>query len=356
VKFPSSSAQRLSRIRRLSATAYVEWFWGRAREDSTHVSPTPILVLARSSRATPTAWSSRQVAFLDTDDRRNRDRRPNRVFGRNGTMQSPAAMTARTSRQARRHARSLRRNPVPIELYPGKNGDHFRLGVGRNTDDAPTWCSAIGLAGGSNRVGSGLAVLETHLAPCKWIRRPALDVLAMAGFCTRPACRLWRAAVYHQGRLRLSRPIARRDGAHSLRAAPTARAIALVCRPSVPEEMFNTGASTVGRGVRTHCSDDFLWLPAAACRYVLGTGDTGVLDEIIPSSMAVPLARRRLVLRPATALRRGGHPVRALYPPSCTDFASAARLPLIGSGDWNDGMNCVGAQGKGESVWLDSSL
>jgi cellobiose phosphorylase len=109
-----------------------------------------------------------------------------------------------------------------------------------------------------------------------------------------------------------------------------------------------------GRGVRTHFSDDFLWLPYAVCRYVQSVGDTGVLDEV------VPFLQGRL-LRPDEEsnydLPQVSDETAPLYEHCVRAIKNALRvgshgLPLIGCGDWNDGMNLVGAAGKGESVWL----
>lgn len=110
-----------------------------------------------------------------------------------------------------------------------------------------------------------------------------------------------------------------------------------------------------GMGIMTRCSDDFLWLPYVAAEYVRTTGDAEILDKRIAYLSSPPLRTgpRRSVMKE----RARAHVREALFSHMIRAVENGMRtgvhgLPLMGTCDWNDGMNLVGRGGKGESVWL----
>src|SRR5262249_54652441 len=109
-----------------------------------------------------------------------------------------------------------------------------------------------------------------------------------------------------------------------------------------------------GTGVRTRVSDDRVWLPYCAAHYVETSGDEAVLDEAVPFIEGPQLqdGQYDAFFLPPVSQNTASlfeHCARAL---DGALSVGAHGLPLMGTGDWNDGMNQVGPQGKGESVWL----
>ncbi len=111
---------------------------------------------------------------------------------------------------------------------------------------------------------------------------------------------------------------------------------------------------STGKGVRTRCSDDYLWLPYALCRYLEITNDNSIVDERVHFIEGPILADKQVDAYFAPTTSRDA----ATIYEHCTRSIDRALvfgqhgLPLMRGGDWNDGMNRVGAEGKGESVWL----
>ena len=355
------------RVRRLSATGYVEWVLGDLRPKSTMHVITEIDTASGAfyaRNAYNTEFADR-IAFFDVDDA-NRSFSGDRAefIGRNGTLEHPAAMTrSQLSNKVGAALDPCAAIQLAFELADGEERELiFRLGVvgRRGADDASNLVRRFrGATAARNAREAVHAYWNTTLGTVQVdTPDPSLNVLANGWLVYQTlACRLWARSGYYQSGGAFGFRDQLQDVMALVHAEPAlAREHLLRCAA----HQFGEGDvqhwwhPTSGRGVRTHCSDDYLWLALAACRYVASSGDHGVLDE--------PVAF--LVGRAVNPEEDSYYDLPGRSQDSATLYQHCVRsilnglrfgehgLPLIGSGDWNDGMNMVGAQGKGESVWL----
>jgi cellobiose phosphorylase len=352
--------------RRLSVTGYVEWLLGDLRAKTamhvvTESDPASGALFARN------AYNSEfpnRVAFFDIEDPgRGIDGDRNEFLGCNGSMHAPAGL-GRTHLSGRLGAgldpcAALQSS---VNLDDGEQRQLiFRLGLGRDAADASALVQRFR---GNGSAADALEKVRAH-----WARtlgavqvhtpEPALDVLANGWLLYQTiACRLWARSGYYQSGGAFGFRDQLQDSMALLHAAPAlSRAQLLLCAAHqfAEGDVQHWWHPPLDRGVRTTCSDDYLWLPLATSRYVLASADRGVLDEragYIEGRALHPGEESYYDLPQPSSLRETlyQHCVRAIE--RSLAQRGAHGLPLIGGGDWNDGMNRVGEQGRGESVWL----
>jgi len=356
---------RSSRARRLTVTAYAEWVLGSSRATTapfvvTSLCPRTGALLARN------AWTidfPGRVAFFDLAGRQTAwtgDR--TEVLGRNGTLDHPDALE-------RGQPLSGRVGPgldpcgalqVSLSLDAGAETEVVVfLGQGQSEDEAQTLVERY----------RGLdleAVL--HEVKTRWddllaavqVKTPdrSLDLMLNRWLLYQAlACRVWaRAGFYQAGgaygfRDQLQDVMALTVAARDIARGHLLRAAARQFREGDVQHWWHPPS---GRGVRTRISDDLLWLPYVLAHYVAVTGDRTALDAEAPFLEGPVLNDDQLetyfepgVSKDVASLFE--HGARAI---DRSLGVGPHGLPLIGTGDWNDGMNRIGPKGKGESVWL----
>ena len=353
------------RARRLSLTAYVEWVLGPTR-----AAVAPFTVTERDPATgalfAANGWDpafEAGVAFADLGGRQTSwtcDRRE--FIGRNGSLHAPAAL-ARTAPLS--GASGVGLDPCAalqtiVDLEPNAVVDLvFLLGEASDEGAARTLVERYRSADLDAELEKVRGYWDRLLGGVQ-VRTPdrALDVMLNGWLVYQAvACRLWARSAFYQSsgaygfRDQLQDSMAltaidpKMSREHLLRAA---------ARQFVEGDVQHWWQPNSGRGVRTRISDDRVWLAITAAHYVSTSQDLSVLDESVPflSGPRLELGESERYFQPSESDESASlyeHCARAL---DHSLELGGHGIPLIGSGDWNDGMNRVGERGLGESVWL----
>lgn len=354
------------RKRQLSATGYVEWVLGDLRaKTAMHVSSeidiTTGALLACNHYNTE---FPQRMGFFDLDvTNRTVTGDRHEFIGRNRSLRNPAALDRqRLSGKVGAGLDPCAAIHTLFELNPGQTRELvFLLGVcdRRQTDAA----ALIMRHRGSATAQSALQAVKNywqHTLSTIQVSTPeaSLDVLANGWLLYQTlACRLWARSGYYQSGGAFGFRDQLQDAMALVHSEPAlVRKHLLLCAEHqfIEGDVQHWWHPPTDRGVRTKCSDDYLWLPLAVHRYVTTTADSSVLDEVAPFIEGRPLGQDEdsyydLPTRSAESATVYQHCVRAIQ--HGLRFGDHG-LSLIGSCDWNDGMDKVGEHGKGESVWL----
>ncbi len=356
---------RTDRTRKISVTPYAELTLGTRRDKSapyiiTDIDKATGSIFARNPYNTEFAD---RVAFLNISERQRTwtcDRKE--FLGRHGTYSKPAAL----GRVALSNHYGAGRDPcaamqAQIELLPGDvRTIVVLLGEAATANEARDVVNMYGQLSESENAFELVKNYWEEALTALVVKTPdpALDMIVNRWLLYQTlACRIWaRSAFYQSG------------GAFGFRDQLQDVMALVFSQPEIARSHILLASSRqfregdvqhwwnppTGHGVRTRFSDDLLWLPFVTCFYVTATGDQSILDEDMPFVEAPLLAtgEDESYTRPTVT-----HDTATLYDHCRRAIEKSLAvgehgLPLMGSGDWNDGMNRVGNKGKGESVWV----
>jgi cyclic beta-1,2-glucan synthetase len=366
VKFTNIKIKNNSgRPRRITVTGYAEWVLGELK-------PKTAMYIVTESDTESGALFARnpyntgmvgRVAFFDTGGANKTFTADRTEFiGRNGSLRNPAAMSrTKLSGKVGVGIDPCAAIQVSIELREQEEQEVvFKLGMGKDTADARNIIRQSHGEGIAQEALNKVVNYWKNTIEALQVETPdkAVDLLANGWLTYQTlSCRLWGRSGYYQSGGAFGFRDQLQDVLALLHAGPELARKQILLSAS---RQFNEGDvqhwwhPPVGRGVRTRCSDDYLWLPFVTCKYISKTGDTDILNEsvaLLDGRVLNPDEESyyELFNQSDRVAILYNHCVRSIKHGLC--YGSHG-LPLMGTGDWNDGMDRVGKQGKGESVWL----
>lgn len=353
------------RQRRLSATGYIKWVLGDLRSKYSRHTTTELdersgAILAKNTYNSAFVSS---VAFFDADGT-NKSITTDRTefLGRNGTLYSPEGLR-RTKFSGKTGAALDPCAVIQVVFDLAEEEEHdviFRIGAGKNMQHV---LEVIQASEGGQAAWQAKQKVHDYWQKTLSVVQiytpdPALNILANGWLNYQTlASRIWARSGFYQSGGAFGFRDQLQDVLSLMHSNPgLVRSQILLCasRQFKQGDVQHWWHPPSGRGVRTTCSDDYLWLPYVTAKYIKATGDIAILEEQIHF-----LEGRQLAVGEDSYydLFITSDDTADLYNHSVKAIEYALRfgihgLPFIGSGDWNDGMDKVGNQGKGESVWL----